>query len=75
MEALETAYRGASHSILTSGLILSLVPFAMIVVLKDPMLVMILRSIGTGAFAVLLLILFILPGVLAATFRGKQKAS
>lgn len=75
VEALETAYRGASHSILTSGLILSLVPFAMIVVLKDPMLVMILRSIGTGAFAVLLLILFVLPGVLAATFRGKQKAS
>ena len=73
--ALETAYRGASHSILTSGLILSLVPFAMNVVLKDPMLVMILRSIGTGAFAVLLLILFVLPGVLAATFRGKQKAS
>lgn len=75
LEALETAYRGASLSILTSGLILSLVPFAMTIVLKDPMMVMILRSIGTGAFAVLLLILFVLPGVLAATFRRKAKAS
>ena len=70
--ALETAYRGASHSILTSGLILSLVPFVMIFVLKDPMMEMILRSIGMGAFAVLLLVLFVLPGVLAATFRGKR---
>lgn len=72
VEALETAYRGASHSILTSGLILSLVPFGMIAVLKDPMMEMILRSIGMGAFAVLLLVLFVLPGVLAATFRRKR---
>jgi predicted RND superfamily exporter protein len=72
VEALETAYRGASHSILTSGLILSLVPFGMILVLKDPMMEMILRSIGMGAFAVLLLVLFVLPGVLAATFRRKR---
>ena len=72
VEALETAYRGASHSILTSGLILSLVPFGMIAVLKDPMMEMILRSIGMGAFAVLLLVLFVLPGVLAATFRRRR---
>ena len=72
VEALEKAYRGASHSILTSGLILSLVPFGMIAVLKDPMMEMILRSIGMGAFAVLLLVLFVLPGVLAATFRRKR---
>lgn len=70
-QALETAYRGASHSILTSGIILTVVPFVMSTVLKDPMMVMILRSLGTGAFAVLLLNLFVLPGVLAATTRKK----
>ena len=69
--ALEAAYRGASHSIMTSGLILTLVPLAMSFVLKDPMMVMILRSLGMGAGAVLLLNLFILPGVLAATMRKK----
>lgn len=70
--ALEAAYRGASHSIMTSGLILTLVPWVMSAVLKDAMMVMILRSLGIGAGAVLLLNLFVLPGVLAATMRKKK---
>ena len=69
--ALETAYRGATHSIMTSGLILTLVPVVMSFVLKDAIMVMILRSLGIGAFAVLLLNLFVLPGVLAVTTRRK----
>jgi hypothetical protein len=34
--------------------------------MKDPMISAILRSLSIGAFAVLILILFVLPGVLAA---------
>lgn len=64
--ALEAAYRGASHSILTSGIILSLVPFMMYVVMEDPMISSVVKSLGIGAFSALLLILFVLPGLLAA---------
>jgi predicted RND superfamily exporter protein len=63
--ALEAAYRGSSHSILTSGLILSLVPYVMYLTMSDPMIALILRSLSIGALAVLILILFLLPGVLA----------
>ncbi len=63
--ALSKAYQDSSHSILTSGLILTIVPFVMHVVMKDPMISAILRSLSIGAFAVLILILFVLPGVLA----------
>ena len=65
-EALEQAYRGASHSILTSGLILAVVPYVMSVTMADPMIASILSSLAFGAFSILLLILFLLPGVLAA---------
>ncbi len=64
--ALEAAYRGSSHSILTSGIILSLVPGVMYYTMQDPMIALILRSLAIGAFAVLLIILCLLPGVLAA---------
>jgi len=64
--ALQAAYRGSSHSILTSGLILSIVPFVMSAILSDPMIAGILKSLAIGSFCVLLLILFLLPGVLAA---------
>jgi len=64
--ALEAAYRGSSHSILTSGIILSLVPGVMYYTMQDPVIALILRSLAIGAFAVLLIILCLLPGVLAA---------
>ena len=64
--ALAEAFQSSSHSILTSGLILTIVPFVMHIIMKDPMISAILRSLSIGAFAVLILILFVLPGVLAA---------
>ena len=64
--ALEAAYRGSSHSILTSGIILSLVPYVMYFTMQDPIIALILRSLAIGASAVLVIILFLLPGVLAA---------
>jgi len=63
--ALEGGYKGSSHSILTSGLILSIVPFVLSFTMDDPMIASILKSLAFGAFAILLLILFLLPAVLA----------
>ena len=64
--ALEAAYKGSSHSILTSGLILACVPYVMKLALTDPMISAILSSLSIGAAAILVIILFLLPGVLAA---------
>jgi len=65
-EALEAAYKGSSHSILTSGLILAVVPYVMSISISDVMIAGILRSLAIGSTAILIIILFLLPGVLAA---------
>ena len=64
--ALAEAYQGSSHSILTSGLILIIVPYVLSLIMKDPMIAAILSSLAIGALAVVILILFVLPGVMAA---------
>ena len=64
--ALAEAYKGSSHSVLTSGLILIIVPAVMSAIMKDPMISSILSSLSMGALAVVLLILLVLPGVIAA---------
>lgn len=64
-DAMETAYRGTSHSILTSGLILCIVPGLMPYTMDDPMIGSVLKSLSIGTFAILLLVLFLLPGVIA----------
>lgn len=63
--ALVAAYKGSSHSILTSGLILSLVPFAMSFTMQDVLVASILKNLSIGAAVVLVFILLLLPGVLA----------
>ena len=63
--AIEAAYKGSSHSILTSGLILALVPFAMSFTMQDPLVASILKNLSIGAAVVLVFILCLLPGVLA----------
>lgn len=70
------AFEGSSHSILTSGLILIIVPYIMAFTMSDPMIAAILRSLGTGALAVVLLVMFVLPGVIAALdpLFNRQKA-
>lgn len=68
-KALADAYRGAGHTILTSGLILVLAPTVMFLLIDDPMIAMILRSLAIGALAAILVILFVLPGVLALCDR------
>ena len=77
LPALEAAYKGSSHSILTSGIILALVPVVMSLTMPDPIVASILKSLSLGAFAVLLFMIFLLPGVLACLdpvlkYRGKR---
>lgn len=77
--SLEGAYQGASHSILTSGLILAIVPFVMSLVMSDKVIGSILSSLAVGTTVILLFVFFLLPGVIAALdplFRRKpgQKA-
>lgn len=62
--SLKQAYKGAIHTILTSGLILILVPGAMALLVADATVASIVRAISIGALATVLLVLFVLPGLL-----------
>ena len=66
LAALEAAYKGSSHSILTSGSILALVSLVMSFSMPDMIVASILKSLSVGSFAVLIFIIFLLPGVLAS---------
>ena len=66
-EALKNAYRGSIHTIMTSGLIIIVAPFIMSQLLTDPTICSILSSLTFGALSVILLIVFVLPAVLAAS--------
>lgn len=68
-KSLAVTYYRTANSILTSGLILVIVPLAMSRTAVDQMTGAILHSLGIGALAVILMILFVLPGVLAALDR------
>lgn len=67
--ALQKAYRGSIHTIMTSGLIIILAPFIMSKLLTDPTICSILSSLTFGALSVILLIILILPALLAALDR------
>ena len=64
LESLKRAYQAAGHSIMTSGLILTLAPYAMSYMISDRMVAMILRPLSFGALAAILVILLILPGMI-----------
>lgn len=68
-EALQEAYNGSIHTILTSGLILILVTGIIGYCVSDPTIGQICRTISTGALSATLLILFILPGLLSTFDR------
>jgi predicted RND superfamily exporter protein len=76
-EALKAAYDGSIHSIMTSGLIIVLITGIFGYVYPDPTVAEICRTISTGAFSAILVILFMLPGLLAALdrliVRGKRR--
>ncbi|MCM1330763.1 MAG: MMPL family transporter [Ruminococcus sp.] len=74
-EALSTAYSGAAHTILTSGLILILVTAIIGNFFEEPTVSAIVKTVSTGALSATILILFILPGVLAVCDRFVIKKS
>lgn len=67
-EAVVTALNNAIHTILTSGLILITVTIVLGFLLanSDPAISQILLTIGTGSFCAVVLVVFILPGLIAA---------
>ena len=68
-EALDAAYDGSSHSIMTSGLIIVLITAVFGAAYPDPTIAEICRTLSTGALSVILVIFFLLPGMLAAFDR------
>ena len=76
-DALAAAYAGSIHTIMTSGLIITLVTAAIGVSGTDPTIAQICRTISMGAASAVTLILLFLPGMLAAFDRftaGRGKA-
>jgi predicted RND superfamily exporter protein len=77
IDSIRKAYLASTHTILTSGTIMTLAPFAMSLMIDDATIASILKCIAAGALAAVLLIIFVLPGVLAAFDRfvvRRQKA-
>ena len=75
--AIWEAYKSSTHTIVTSGTIMTIAPLAMSFMMDDPTTIMILQCIAIGAFAAVMLIIFVLPGLLGAFDRfiakkGKQ---
>lgn len=67
--SIGAAYLGAGHSIMTSGLILTLAPYVMSWLISDKMVAMILKCLASGALASILIIFLILPGTIALCDR------
>ena len=67
--SLRAAYRGSIHTIMTSGLIITLGTWAMTFVISDPVIVPVLRSIASGSLIAIILILFVLPALLTLLDR------
>ena len=65
-KSLAVTYYRTANSILTSGLIIVLVPLVMSYTVKDQMTASVMHSLAMGALAVIILIIFVLPGVIAA---------
>ncbi len=69
LTSLKQAYRHAIGTILTSGLILVVVVGVLQFLFEEPSIRAIVQTLSLGGLSVVLLILFVLPGVLAALDR------
>ncbi|MBP3329861.1 MAG: MMPL family transporter [Clostridia bacterium] len=76
-DAILAAYDGSNHTIFTSGLIMVFVTGVIGFAPVDPTIAQICQTISIGCAAAILLILFMLPGLLAAfdklTSKDKKK--
>lgn len=68
-DSLTAAYNGSIHTILTSGLIMVIVTGVIGFSPVDPTIAQICQTISIGSLSAILLILFVLPGLLAAFDR------
>lgn len=66
VKAMQGAYKGSIHTIMTSGMILVIAPYVMSIALPDPTISSILSSLTFGALSALLVIIFLMPATLAA---------
>lgn len=73
LDSLIAAYRGSIETIMTSGSILIIVTGVLSSYFPDPSTAQICRNISIGALSAVMLILFILPGVLAALDKFVKK--
>ncbi len=64
-DALQAAYEGSMHTIMTSGSILVLVLAALGIFASSAMISEVCVTLSTGVFIAVLLILFVLPGMVA----------
>lgn len=67
--ALVATYKGSIHTVMTSGLIMVAVTAVISVLYDEPTIAQICRTISIGVLSAVLLILFVLPGLLAACDR------
>lgn len=65
-ESLRTAYESSIHTILTSGMIMVFATWILGYAFEDPSVGQICHLIALGVITALILIIFILPGVIAA---------
>jgi hypothetical protein len=65
-EALTAAYNGSIHTILTSGLVVILVTGSVGSLFENPTIGQICLTVAKGALCAAILIIFVLPGVIAA---------
>lgn len=72
-EAVAAAYKGAIHTIMTSGMIMVLVTGVIASFYSDPTISQICRTISIGVLSAIILIVFILPGVLATFDKAITK--
>lgn len=72
-EALSAAYDGSIHTILTSGLIMILVTGVLGFAPIDQTIAQICQTVSIGALSATVLILFVLPGLLAALDKSVTK--
>jgi predicted RND superfamily exporter protein len=63
-EALKRAYKGSTHTILTSASILFFVTGLLSIIASDPTIVQVLRALAVGTITSTVLVLFVLPSVL-----------
>ena len=71
--SLKAAYRGSIHTISTSGMIIVLGTGIMMLVVSDPVIVPVLKSISGGSLIAILLILLVLPALLSLTDWRKNR--